>query len=306
MYEAGEGVAPAGVDRLLQRIQHAVRAHGGRHPPAHHASRKHVDDERDVNKAAPGCDVREIGDPELIRTGGHELAVNEVHRATALTCVGRGDPGPAPDGPGKAHRAQQARHGAARHADAVPPQLLPDFPGAVDLLVRVIDPLNLAAELIVALRPCGPARRMCPLVPMAMIRRRGDRQHGADRLDPEHGVMVVDELDHRGDVLRRSSSAWAKYANAFRRISFARFSSRTSRSSSFNGIVNLSRAARSCPVTSTAPIVISRRTSPHPIQQTRGCGADGGEPTAGGVDRRGRDSARYREPTRTAGAERPT
>ena len=119
-------------------------------------SRQHVDDERDVDKAAPGCDVREIGDPELIRTGGHESAGNEVHRATALACVGRGDPGPTPDGAGEAHRAHQARHGAARHADAVPPQLLPDFPGAVDLLVRVIDPLNLDAELIVALRPCGP------------------------------------------------------------------------------------------------------------------------------------------------------
>ena len=55
-----------------------------------------------------------------------------------------------------------------------------------------------------------------------------------------------------------------------------------------------------------APIVLSRRTSPHPIQRTRGCGADGGEPTAGGVDQRGTDSARYREPTRPVGAERPT
>ena len=54
MYEAGEGVAPAGVERLLQRIQHKVRAHGGRHPPAHNASRKHVDDERDVDKADNG------------------------------------------------------------------------------------------------------------------------------------------------------------------------------------------------------------------------------------------------------------
>ena len=168
MYEAGEGVVPASVDRLLQRIQHEVRAHGGRHPPAHNASRKHVDDERDVDEAAPGRDVREVGDPELIRTGGHELAVDEVHRATALTGVGRGDPGPAPNGPGEAHRAHQARHGATRHADAVPPQLLPDFPGAVDLLVLVIDPLNLDAELIVALRPRGPVRRMGPLVPMAM------------------------------------------------------------------------------------------------------------------------------------------
>ena len=51
-----------------------------------------------------------------------------------------------------------------------------------------------------------------------------------------------------------------------------------------DGIVNLLRAARSCPVKSTLPIVFSRRTSPHPIQQTRECGAGAGEPTAGGVD----------------------
>ena len=51
-----------------------------------------------------------------------------------------------------------------------------------------------------------------------------------------------------------------------------------------DGIVNLLRAARSSPVKSTLPIVLSRRTSPHPIQRTRGCGAGGGEPTAGGVD----------------------
>ena len=50
------------------------------------------------------------------------------------------------------------------------------------------------------------------------------------------------------------------------------------------GIVNLLWAARSCPVKSTFPIVLSRRTSPHPIQRTHGYGAGGGEPTAGGVD----------------------
>ena len=59
--------------------------------------------------------------------------------------------------------------------------------------------------------------------------------------------MVGDELDHRGDVLRRSSSAWAKYANAFRRISFARFSSRTSRSSSFNRSRSLVVRPGRCP-----------------------------------------------------------
>ena len=59
----------------------------------------------------------------LIRTGGHELAADEVHGATALTGVGRGDLGAAAHGAGEAHRAHQARHGTTRHADAVPPQL---------------------------------------------------------------------------------------------------------------------------------------------------------------------------------------
>ena len=45
---------------------------------------------------------------------------------------------------------------------------------------------------------------------MGVIRRRGDRQHPADRLDPVDGAVLVDEGDHGLD--RRSSSAWAKYA----------------------------------------------------------------------------------------------
>ena len=48
------------------------------------------------------------------------------------------------------------------------------------------------------------------------------------------------------------------------------------------GYCQLVEGARSCPVKSTPPIVlISRRTSPHPIPRARWCGADGGEPTAG-------------------------
>ena len=65
---------------------------------------------------------------------------------------------------------------------------------------------------------------------------------------------------------------------------------------------NLLRAARSCPVTSTPPIVLNRRTSPHPIPRTRGCGADGDARLAANGARRGRDSARYREPTTKGGA----
>ena len=73
--------------------------------------------------------------------------------------------------------------------------------------------------------------------------------------------MVGDELDHRGYVLRRSSSAWATYANAFRRISFARFSSRTSRSSSFNRSRSLVVRPGRCPASRCACRTHVRRVS---------------------------------------------
>ena len=73
--------------------------------------------------------------------------------------------------------------------------------------------------------------------------------------------MVGDELDPRGDVLRRSSSAWATYANAFRRISFARFSSRTSRSSSFNRSRSLVVRPGRCPASRCACRTHFRRVS---------------------------------------------
>src|SRR5690606_29163545 len=66
---------------------------------------------------------------------------------------------------------------------------------------------------------------------------RGDRQHLADRLDPVDVAVFVDERRH--GLNRRSSSAWAKYALALRRISFACRNSRFSRSSALIRSVSL-------------------------------------------------------------------
>jgi len=52
-----------------------------------------------------------------------------------------------------------------------------------------------------------------------MVGRWGDRQKLADRLDPMDGAMIIDERDHL--LNGRSSSAIAKYADAFLRISLA-------------------------------------------------------------------------------------
>src|SRR5690606_1251591 len=95
-------------------------------------------------------------------------------------------------------------------------------------------------------------------------RRRGDRQYCTDRLDPKSVLVLIDIGDHH--LRRRSSSAWAKKADAVRRISFARRSSRFSRSSS------LSRSRSLVVIPPRRPWSVSaRRTQPrrvsavHPI-----------------------------------------
>ena len=66
---------------------------------------------------------------------------------------------------------------------------------------------------------------------MAVVGRRSDLKHAADRLDSVSVALLGHEPGH--GLKRRSSSAWAKYALALRRISLACRSSRTSRSSAF-------------------------------------------------------------------------
>ena len=93
---------------------------------------------------------------------------------------------------------------------------------------------------------------------MVVIGRRGDRQHLADRLDPVRLAMIVDERDH--GLNRRSSSAWAKYADALRRISLAWRSSRFSRSRAFS-FVAPSPSARQ------ARLPLSTLSLLHPVMQ---------------------------------------
>jgi hypothetical protein len=92
-------------------------------------------------------------------------------------------------------------------------------------------PSNLFHQPVVTLHPHRPKLRIPLRCLVRVVGRRSDRQHRADRLDSVLPSLVIDKGNHHFG--RRSSSACAKYADAFRRISFARRSSRTSRSSSF-------------------------------------------------------------------------
>src|SRR5690606_7999034 len=149
-----------------------------------------------------------------------------------LVGLGRDLERPAADGAPKPVGTHEPLDGAASDGNALSAELPPDLFGAVHGEVLLPHATNLRAELLVTLLSVGSQRRIPVPSPVRVVRRRGDRQDIADRLDPVGTAVLVDEHDHH--LGRRSSSAAAKYADALRRISFARFSSRTSRSRSFS------------------------------------------------------------------------
>src|SRR6266550_2242715 len=218
-------------NRLLQRIENQLGVHRARHPPSHDPASEHVDHERDVHEPAPGRDVGEVRDPKLVGTRRLELTIDVIQRSLGAVVRDRG-PTLAPT-----HRALQSQRThqtldrTARHRNLFPVQLSPHLARAVDLEVVVPNSANTSSELAVpAHARRHPTRINLPAL-VLVVRRRGDRQLRADRLDPVCVAMRVDERDH--DFPRRSSSAWAKNADALRRISLARRNSCTSRSSAF-------------------------------------------------------------------------
>ena len=108
--------------------------------------------------------------------------------------------------------------------DVLAPELPPHLPGAVGFEVLVVDLAQPQLQRFIA----HPPRRRLPAAG-GVVRRPGDLQLAADRLDPEALAVGVDDAGHFGS---RGSSSRAKKAEAAWRISLARRSSRFSRLSS--------------------------------------------------------------------------
>ena len=72
---------PAGVQRLLERIEHRIGVHRTAHAPAGDPAGEHIDDDGHVDEAHPGGDIRDVGDPQLVRPCGLELPPDAIERA---------------------------------------------------------------------------------------------------------------------------------------------------------------------------------------------------------------------------------
>src|SRR5450759_5186937 len=215
----------AAPDRHLEGIEGELGPQGARHQPADDLAAEGVDDERRVAEARPGRDVRDVGEPKAVRGRRTEHPLDEIGRTRGQLGWDRRPLRLAPHGAAEAERVHQAADVVAADERALAVEGVPELAGAVDSVVVVVDPADVVAQLRI---PDRTGRRETDS--RGVVARWGDLQDLADRLDPVGATLGVDEARHLAD--RRSNSAPKKAAAALR-ISFARRSSRLSRSSSF-------------------------------------------------------------------------
>ena len=210
---------PPIMEGLHQGVEHKVGVGHPGHFPADDPAGESIDDKGDINEPAPGRDIGKVGNPQGIGPGCLELAIDPILRTGCRRIAfGRLDPF-APDRALHAHFLHQPLNRAAGHVLTLAPELAPDLARPVDLEVGVEDPADFLFQPAIAPGAGRGASGFAPHRQMGMVGRRGDRQNLADRLDPVGLTVIVDERDH--GLNRRSSSAWAKYADALRRISLA-------------------------------------------------------------------------------------
>ena len=119
-----------GGDRHVEGVEDQLGSHVARHRPADDEPAEHVDDDRDVQEARPGRDVRDVGHPQPIRARRRKFRLTrsgagphrDRGRSSGWPAGGGRRPGRPPASAGRpacehvAYPARVARHGrAARH-----------------------------------------------------------------------------------------------------------------------------------------------------------------------------------------------
>ena len=188
--------SPPRVQRLLQRVEHKVSLHRTADPPADDAPCEDIDDEGHVHETLPGRDVGEVRHPQLVRTLRLELPVHPVQRACRLGIGHGGAHLLASACTAEAAQPHQPFDGAARYGRAFAPQLAPDLVGSIDPQVLVVHALHLRQQARITPGSRGQQRRVALARRVAPVRRRGNLQRAADRLDPATSAVLVDEGVH--------------------------------------------------------------------------------------------------------------
>lgn len=171
---------------------------------------KNVEHDREIQKACPGRNVGDVGDPQPIRRFRREVAFNQVGRLTA-TILDRGDDELASADTDKTGLHHQSRNPLATNVLALGRKLGMHAwraVGAARSCVRSTDRRDQH-------RVCLGTLRRTPLHPR-MIAAGGDTQHSAHRGDWIVGLVIAHEPEPFGGIAFVSR---ANQAAAFERIS---------------------------------------------------------------------------------------
>src|SRR3982750_3029051 len=168
-----------------------------------------------IDETGPRRDVGKVGHPQGVRMRRFELPIDAIERTRGGRIADCGADPFAPHHALQAHRAHQARYGAASDRGPFPQKLSPDLPDAINAEILLVYPPDFGPQGDIAPGPYRQFARIGTPDGVGVIRRRGDRQNAADRLDPVDGAVLVDEGDH--GLNRRSSFARGKKTEALRR-----------------------------------------------------------------------------------------
>lgn len=160
---------PPVVQGLLQGIEHEAGVRRERSAPADDPAGVDVDDEGDVDEAGPGRHVGEVGQPQDVRPGRLELAVDVIQRTRRGLVVDRGRDGFAPDHPLQAHLPRQSRDRASGDVEALALELPPDLAHAVDGEVLLEHASDLALQGYILPGPRRQSGGIAPLGDMSVV-----------------------------------------------------------------------------------------------------------------------------------------
>src|SRR5262249_37349184 len=141
---------------------------------------KHIVDESHVYELSPGRDACEIGDPELIRPNGSELALDQICWIFRLVAADSGSAFGAAHNPLQPERSHQSFDGTAGDGDAIPSELPPNLAGAVDLEVIIVHAPDFTRNLSIASKARRYPLRLSLSRLVLVVGRWDDRQLRAD------------------------------------------------------------------------------------------------------------------------------
>jgi hypothetical protein len=102
----------------IERIEHQLSGKHRRHRPADDTTAIRIEHHREIQKARPGRNIDDVGNPQQIRRCRGEVALDQI-RCLAAIALDRGGDEPAPDHPGKPGLRHQPRDALAASANAL-------------------------------------------------------------------------------------------------------------------------------------------------------------------------------------------